>query len=74
MRSFCIIVQRGHEDLYEALRLAFRSRPGFHVLIDRRTGPPRPRRAPAPGDRRTAGDDWGTAHFLIAESWEPFGG
>ena len=31
MRSFCIVVQRGHEDLYEALRQAFHAHPGFYV-------------------------------------------
>ena len=73
MRSFCIVVERGHEDLYDALRQAFRSRPGFYVVIDRRdigdhASMFRPR-----GDRRTTIEDWGEAHFLIAESLEPFG-
>jgi hypothetical protein len=74
MRSFCIVVQRGHEDLFEALRQAFRSRPGFYVVIDRRkTGRPsgRSRRE---RERRAGRNDWGNAHFLIAESVEPFGG
>jgi hypothetical protein len=76
MRSFCIIVQRGHEDLYDALREAFQTRAGFYVLIDRRGDrpaeppPPRPR---ASRERRGSKDEWGGAHFLIAESWEPFG-
>jgi hypothetical protein len=72
MRSFCIVVQRGHEDLYDALRQAFRSRPGFHVIVDRR----RPARAPRLRpfrDRRASDEQWGTAHFVIAESLEPFG-
>jgi hypothetical protein len=76
MRSFCIVVQRGHEDLYEALREAFSTRPGFYVLVDRRGGrPPAPRSQPHRSrDRRAATDEWGGAHFLIAESLEPFGG
>jgi hypothetical protein len=72
MRSFCIVVQRGHEDLYDALREAFQTRPGFYVLLDRRTDRPRSRPR-APRDRRSSRDDWGGAHFLIAECWEPFG-
>jgi hypothetical protein len=72
MRSFCIIVQRGHEDLYDALRQAFSTRPGFYVLLDRRAGPPPAARGRA-GDRRTSTDEWGAAHFLIVESLEPFG-
>lgn len=71
MRSFCIVVQRGHEDLYDALRQAFRVRPGFYVFVDRRAEQPPP--APLALDRRAAKDEWGSAHFLIAESWEPFG-
>jgi hypothetical protein len=73
MRSFCIVVQRGHEDLYEALREAFRRRPGFYVVIDRRASRAqiRSRRG---RDRRGTGEDWGNAHFLIAECVEPFGG
>jgi hypothetical protein len=74
MRSFCIVVQRGHEDLYEALRQAFSTRPGFYVILDRRGGAraaPRPRRG---RERRVADEEWGTAHFVIAESQEPFGG
>jgi hypothetical protein len=71
MRSFCIVVQRGHEDLYDALRQAFSTRPGFYVILDRRTIR---RRAGARGDdRRTSTDEWGEAHFLIGESLEPFG-
>lgn len=71
MRAFYIVVQRGHEDLYEALRQAFSTRPGFHVLIDRRTGrPPAARRRP---DRRNATDEWGSAHFVVGECEEPFG-
>ena len=74
MRSFCIVVQRGHEDLYEALRQAFRSRPGFYVVLDRRKTPRRPpSRARQSLERRTATDEWGGAHFLIAECGEPFG-
>jgi hypothetical protein len=74
MRSFCIVVQRGHEDLYEALRQAFRTRPGFYVVIDRRTGRPRTGRSRTSQDRRDSREDWGNAHFLIAECVEPFGG
>lgn len=73
MRAFCIVVQRGHEDLYDALRQAFSTRPGFYVILDRRTDaapPPKPRR---PRDRRGSNDEWGSAHFLIVESLEPFG-
>ena len=72
MRCFYIVVQRGHEDLYEALRQAFRSRPGFYVTIDRRT---RRKRTPARGtsERRTFHDEWGAAHFVVAECVEPFG-
>ena len=72
MRSFCIVVQRGHEDLYDALRQAFRSRPGFHVIVDRRDTRPTPRMRPF-RDRRTSSEQGGTAHFVIAESPEPFG-
>jgi hypothetical protein len=73
MRSFCIVVQRGHEDLYDALRQAFRSRPGFHVIVDRRrTARGAPRLRPF-RDRRGSDEQWGTAHFVIAESLEPFG-
>jgi hypothetical protein len=72
MRSFCIVVQRGHEDLYDALRQAFRSRPGFHVIVDRRTGRGVQRLRPL-RDRRSSDDQWGTAHFVIAETLEPFG-
>lgn len=72
MRSFYIIVQRGHEDLYAALRQAFRSREGFYVMIDRRSSPvatpPRRRQ-----DRRRLDDDWGAAHFVVAECVDPFG-
>src|SRR5918993_5288258 len=71
MRSFCIVVQRGHEDLYAALRQAFRTRPGFYVVLDRRK-PPRPSRGRRSLERRTATDEWGGAHFLIAECGEPF--
>ena len=71
MRSFCIVVQRGHEDLYDALRQAFRSRPGFHVIVDRRTMRGAPRLRPF-RDRRASSDQWGTAHFVIAETLEPF--
>jgi hypothetical protein len=74
MRSFCIVVQRGHEDLYEALRQAFYAHPGFSVVIDRRSGRPPARRSRRSPDRRASGDEWGGAHFLIAESLEPFGG
>ena len=73
MRSFCIVVQRGHEDLYAALRQAFRSRPGFYVVLDRRKTVRRPSRARQSLDRRMATDEWGGAHFLIAECGEPFG-
>ena len=76
MRSFCIVVQRGHEDLYDALREAFQTRPGFYVIIDRRETPdedPPAVRTGAPRDRRGSNDEWGGAHFLIAECWEPFG-
>lgn len=73
MRSFCIVVQRGHEDLYDALRQAFRSRPGFYVVIDRRDIDERVRTLRPRRDRRTTTEDWGEAHFLIAESLEPFG-
>ena len=72
MRSFCIVVQRGHEDLYDALRQAFRSRPGFHVIVDRRNSRPAPRLRPF-RDRRASNDQWGTAHFVIAETLETFG-
>jgi hypothetical protein len=71
MRSFCIVVQRGHEDLYAALRQAFRSRPGFHVIVDRRSMRGAPRLRPF-RDRRASNDQWGTAHFVIAETLEPF--
>jgi hypothetical protein len=71
MRSFCIVVQRGHEDLYDALRQAFRSRPGFQVIVDRRNARGAPRLRPF-RDRRTSTDQWGTAHFVIAESLGPF--
>jgi hypothetical protein len=76
MRSFCIVVQRGHEDLYDALREAFQTRPGFYVLIDRRgdrRDDPQPTRPRAPRDRRASKDEWGGAHFVVAECWEPFG-
>jgi hypothetical protein len=72
MRSFYIIVQRGHEDLYAALRQAFRTRQGFYVMLDRRSSPdasPRRRRL----DRRRDEDDWGAAHFVVAECIDPFG-
>lgn len=73
MRSFCIVVQRGHEDLYDALRAAFQLRPGFYVLVDRRAEP-RPRSRPrGVRERRGTNEEWGGAHFLIAECWEPFG-
>ena len=74
MRSFCIVVQRGHEDLYEALRQAFSSRPGFYVLIDRRSPRPPGSRNGRTRERRTAKDEWGGAHFIISDSLEPFGG
>lgn len=77
MRSFCIVVQRGHEDLYDALRVAFSTRPGFNVLVDRRVGRPpagKVARFHRTRDRRSSTDEWGGAHFLIAESLEPFGG
>lgn len=72
MRSFYIIVQRGHEDLYAALRQAFRSRPGFYVMLDRRSSPTSStvRRRQ---DRRTLGEEWGAAHFVVAECVDPFG-
>lgn len=76
MRSFCIVVQRGHEDLYDALREAFQTRPGFYVLLDRRgeiLSDALASRARAPRDRRASNDEWGAAHFLIAECLEPFG-
>ena len=72
MRSFYIIVQRGHEDLYAALRQAFRSREGFYVMLDRRSSPvasPPRRRL----DRRRLDDEWGAAHFVVAECVDPFG-
>ena len=72
MRAFYIVVQRGHEDLYEALRHAFSARPGFYVVIDRRTGR-RPAGRNRGTDRRTATDEWGLAHFVIGECVEPFG-
>lgn len=72
MRSFCIVVQRGHEDLYDALRQAFRTRPGFYVVLDRRADTRRPSRRPSP-ERRVSVEEWGTAHFVIAECLEPFG-
>jgi hypothetical protein len=73
MRSFCIVVQRGHEDLYEALRQAFSTRPGFYVLLDRRA--PRPsNRGARFRERRSSKDEWGGAHFIISDSLEPFGG
>ena len=76
MRSFCIVVQRGHDDLYDALRQAFQTRQGFYVIIDRR-GERRDEtnegRSRASRERRSANDEWGGAHFLIAECWEPFG-
>ena len=74
MRSFCIVVQRGHEDLYDALRQAFRARPGFYVLIDRRGTPPAAHRARGIRERRNPQDEWGGAHFVVAECLEPFGG
>ena len=74
MRSFCIVVQRGHEDLYNALRQAFRTRPGFYVVIDRRGRRPEPPRSRSVRERRGNAEDWGNAHFLIAECVEPFGG
>jgi hypothetical protein len=74
MRSFCIVVQRGHEDLYDALREAFRTRPGFYVLIDRRRDRSGRRRERGPVERRAEPDEWGGAHFVIAECLEPFGG
>jgi hypothetical protein len=74
MRSFCIVVQRGHEDLFDALRQAFKTRPGFQVVIDRRTGRQQAGRWRGPKDRRGGREDWGNAHFLIAECIEPFGG
>ena len=73
MRSFCIVVQRGHEDLYAALRQAFRTRPGFYVVLDRRNSPRRSSRGRRSLERRTATDEWGGAHFLICECGEPFG-
>jgi hypothetical protein len=73
MRSFCIVVQRGHEDLYDALRQAFRTRPGFSVVIDRRGRRPDTSRRTV-RERRGSAEDWGNAHFLIAECVEPFGG
>jgi hypothetical protein len=72
MRTFCIVVQRGHEDLYDALRQAFRTRPGFYVVLDRRGESRRPGRRPS-SERRVSGEEWGTAHFVIAECLEPFG-
>ena len=73
MRSFCIVVQRGHEDLYEALRQAFSTRPGFYVMLDRRA--PRPSyRGGRFRERRSSKDEWGGAHFIISDSLEPFGG
>jgi len=72
MRSFCIVVQRGHEDLYEALCEAFRRRAGFYVVIDRRTRAQS--RSRGGRDRRGIDEDWGNAHFIIAECVEPFGG
>jgi hypothetical protein len=74
MRSFCIVVQRGHEDLYDALRQAFSTRPGFYVLIDRRAPRPPANRGDRIRDRRTSNDEWGGAHFIISDSLEPFGG
>jgi hypothetical protein len=74
MRSFCIVVQRGHEDLYDALRQAFRARPGFYVVIDRRNSPRQAGRSRGTRERRGSNEKWGNAHFLIAESVEPFGG
>jgi hypothetical protein len=74
MRSFCIVVQRGHEDLYEALRQAFGARPGFNVLVDRRGRRPGAKRSRRSADRRASRDDWGGAHSLITESLEPSGG
>lgn len=74
MRAFCIVVQRGHEDLYEALRQAFRSRPGFYVVLDRRSAPNRgAARARRSVERRAESEQWGGAHFVIAECGEPFG-
>ena len=73
MRSFCIVVQRGHEDLYDALRQAFRTRPGFYVVIDRRSSRPHSPRRRKDRERRGGGEEWGNAHFLIAECVEPFG-
>jgi hypothetical protein len=73
MRSFCIVVQRGHEDLYDALRAAFQMRPGFYVLIDRRADPRARQRERESRERRATNEEWGGAHFLIAECWEPFG-
>jgi hypothetical protein len=74
MRSFCIVVQRGHEDLFDALKQAFRSRPGFYVVIDRRNSERQAGRRRGGRERRGGGNDWGNAHFLVAESVEPFGG
>lgn len=74
MRAFYIVVQRGHEDLYDALRQAFSARPGFYVVIDRRSNRPAAPRSRQATDRRTAADDWGPAHFVIGECVEPFGG
>jgi hypothetical protein len=74
MRSFCIVVQRGHQDLFDALWHAFRSRPGFYVVIDRRNLARQSGRWRGGRDRRGGRSDWGDAHFLIAESVEPFGG
>jgi hypothetical protein len=74
MRSFCIDVQRGYEDLFDALRQAFRSRPGFYIVIDRRNVARQSGRWRGGRERRGGRNDWGNAHFLIAESVEPFGG
>ncbi len=73
MRSFCIVVQRGHEDLYDALRQAFQTRPGFYVVLDRRVRNGATPRSRKPRERRTSAEEWGTAHFLIAECLDPFG-
>ena len=69
MASYWIVVTRENAELYELLSVAFRGRPDFSVIIDRRAAG----QAAGKAERRGRGPRLGPDEFVVAERLDPVG-
>ena len=63
MPEYWFVVKPDKRDVYEALRRVVARRPGFHIIIDRRT-----RQGVPPGEERRTAQVWEGDEMLIAET------